>query len=74
MGSNRVLRGGAWNNDARNVRAANRNANHPDDRNANIGFRLSRAHARSGRSAPDPAAVLSGPPAWRTCLVLPACQ
>ncbi|MEB3238556.1 MAG: SUMF1/EgtB/PvdO family nonheme iron enzyme [Candidatus Sericytochromatia bacterium] len=39
-GSNRVIRGGAWNNDASNTRAANRNNNDPDNRNNNIGFRL----------------------------------
>jgi hypothetical protein len=36
----RVLRGGAWNNNPRNCRAANRNNNDPDNRNNNIGFRL----------------------------------
>ncbi|MBY0458544.1 MAG: SUMF1/EgtB/PvdO family nonheme iron enzyme [Gemmataceae bacterium] len=36
----RVLRGGSWNNNARNCRAANRNNNAPDDRNNNIGFRV----------------------------------
>ena len=44
MGSNRVLRGGSWNSNAQNVRAANRNDNPPDNRNDNIGFRLARAH------------------------------
>jgi len=39
-GSNRVLRGGSWNNNARNVRVSNRNNNNPDNRNNNIGFRL----------------------------------
>lgn len=38
-GSNRVLRGGAWNNDADNCRVANRNNNGPDNRNNNVGFR-----------------------------------
>jgi hypothetical protein len=36
-----VLRGGNWFNHAQNVRAANRNANHPGNRNHNIGFRCS---------------------------------
>jgi hypothetical protein len=36
----RVLRGGSWNNNARNLRAAQRNHNPPDNRNNNIGFRL----------------------------------
>lgn len=40
MGSNRVNRGGSWNNNAENCRVANRNNNTPDNRNNNIGFRL----------------------------------
>ena len=39
-GSNRVLRGGSWNNNAQNCRSANRNNNNPDNRNNNNGFRL----------------------------------
>lgn len=39
-GSNRVMRGGSWNNNAENCRTANRNNNNPDNRNNNIGFRL----------------------------------
>jgi hypothetical protein len=39
-GSNRVNRGGSWNNNARNVRVSNRNNNTPDNRNNNLGFRL----------------------------------
>jgi len=35
-----VLRGGAWNNNPTNCRAANRNRNNPDNRNNNNGFRL----------------------------------
>ncbi len=42
-GPNRANRGGSWNNDAQNVRAAYRNANTPGNRNHNLGFRLSRA-------------------------------
>ncbi|RLC74608.1 MAG: hypothetical protein DRJ03_27740 [Chloroflexi bacterium] len=34
-----MLRGGSWNNNQKNVRAANRNNNAPDNRNDNIGFR-----------------------------------
>lgn len=36
----RVVRGGAWNNNQTNARAAYRNNNAPDNRNNNIGFRL----------------------------------
>lgn len=41
----RVLRGGSWNNNGRNVRSANRNRNEPGNRNDNIGFRLALAQA-----------------------------
>ncbi|MBL7794789.1 MAG: SUMF1/EgtB/PvdO family nonheme iron enzyme [Saprospiraceae bacterium] len=41
MSSNRVLRGGAWNNNADNCRVANRNNDNPGNRNDNNGFRLS---------------------------------
>ena len=36
----RVLRGGSWNNNPDNCRAANRNRNTPDNRNNNNGFRV----------------------------------
>jgi formylglycine-generating enzyme required for sulfatase activity len=39
-GSNRVKRGGSWNNNAENCRSANRNRNEPGKRNNNLGFRL----------------------------------
>ncbi len=39
--SRRVVRGGSWNNNTRNLRAANRNNNSRDNRNNNNGFRLS---------------------------------
>ena len=39
-GSNRVIRGGSWNNNPQNLRSANRNNNTPDNSNDNIGFRL----------------------------------
>jgi hypothetical protein len=42
LSENRVLRGGSWNNKPNNVRAANRNNNNPDNRNNNIGFRISK--------------------------------
>ena len=37
--TDRVLRGGSWNDDQNNARCANRNRNHPNKRNNNIGFR-----------------------------------
>lgn len=39
-GKTRVIRGGSWNNNPANVRAANRNRNSADNRNTNMGFRL----------------------------------
>jgi Sulfatase-modifying factor enzyme 1 len=39
-GPNRVIRGGSWNNDAQNLRSANRNNNTADNRNNDLGFRL----------------------------------
>ncbi|MCA9741174.1 MAG: SUMF1/EgtB/PvdO family nonheme iron enzyme [Deferribacteres bacterium] len=39
-GTNRVIRGGSWNNDAQNCRPANRNGDNPDNRDNNLGFRL----------------------------------
>jgi retron-type reverse transcriptase len=40
QGSNRVLRGGDWNNNASNAAVSNRNNNNPNDNNNNIGFRV----------------------------------
>jgi formylglycine-generating enzyme required for sulfatase activity len=40
----RVLRGGSFNNNRRNVRCAYRNNNNPDNRNNNIGFRVCASH------------------------------
>ena len=48
-GSNRVKRGGSWNNNARNCRAANRNRNNPGNRNNNLGFRLALSPAHRSR-------------------------
>lgn len=39
-GSNRVNRGGRWNNNARNCRLSNRNRNNPSNHNNNLGLRL----------------------------------
>ncbi len=58
-GSKRVIRGGSWNNTARNVRSAYRNWNEPGIRNDNLGFRLARAQQRVGWPAPDPTSVRS---------------
>jgi len=38
--TNRVLRGGSWNNTSANCRVANRNNNDPTNRNSNNGFRV----------------------------------
>ncbi|WP_139183545.1 formylglycine-generating enzyme family protein [Algoriphagus alkaliphilus] len=48
--SNRVLRGGSWNNSAVNCRVSNRNNNDPSNRNDNNGFRvvLSQLKRRGG--------------------------
>jgi hypothetical protein len=62
QGTNRVIRGGSWNSNARNVRAAYRNRNHPSNRWINLGFRLAREQTRDGGPAPDPA----GAPSART--------
>ena len=35
-----MLRGGSFNHDPDNLRCSNRNNNHPDNRNNNIGFRV----------------------------------
>lgn len=60
-GSNRVLRGGAWNNDASNARCSYRNNNY--------GFRTVRSSERSPQRGhdSDPAALPPAPshPAWQ---------
>ncbi len=70
-GSNRVLRGGNWNNDSSNCRVANRNNNNsPSNSNNNIGFRA----VRSSEDSPqrendfDPAAIPPAPShsAWQS--------
>jgi hypothetical protein len=40
VGPGRNVRGGAWNNNRRNLRCAYRNRNTPDNFNNNIGFRV----------------------------------
>jgi hypothetical protein len=59
-GSNRVNRGGSWNNNASNVRAANRNNDDPANRNNNLGFRLASPEARSHK-LPVPESRVHGP-------------
>ena len=49
-----LLRGGSWNNNARNARAANRNNNDPGNRNNNIGFRCARVAFNGTRQGPAP--------------------
>jgi len=61
-GSNRVKRGGSWNNTASNCRSANRNNNTPSNRNNNIGFRLVSTMPRTGQARSHPP-----PPAPREC-------
>lgn len=59
---NRVNRGGSWNSNARNCRAANRNGNTPQNADDNLGFRLARAHGWAGWPSPDPTSIVTGGP------------
>ncbi len=52
-GPRRAIRGGSWNGNARNVRAAYRSRNEPDNRWNNLGFRCAGAHARTGWFGPE---------------------
>jgi hypothetical protein len=52
-GHDRVVRGGSWNNNARNCRAAYRNTRTPGNRNNNIGFRVAAAPAAASRRQPE---------------------
>ena len=61
-GSNRVKRGGSWNNDGTNLRSAKRNNNTPSNRNNNLGFRVG---FRVGLSGMD----FSQSQAWKRVLV-----
>ena len=63
--SNRVNRGGGWNNKPRNARSANRNRNTPENRNNNLGFRLARAQRTWWMPwRTEPAAL---PSRWPSC-------
>ena len=53
----RVVRGGSWNDQARNVRAAYRNWNHPENRNDNLGFRCAQLRRRRLRRPNRPASA-----------------
>ena len=46
-----MKRGGSWNNNANNARAANRNNDSPGNRNNNLGFRLASSGAPPARRA-----------------------
>jgi hypothetical protein len=59
----RVLRGGSWINNARNVRSAYRNHNEPGNRNDNNGFRLALARRGGGYRPLDQIPILSCRPA-----------
>ena len=65
--SNRVIRGGSYENDAGNLRSANRNNNSPDNRNDNIGFRLAKVAHR-----PPAAVTRQGTVVPSTCR--PGCE
>ncbi|MDP2322609.1 MAG: SUMF1/EgtB/PvdO family nonheme iron enzyme [Gammaproteobacteria bacterium] len=60
-GTNRVIRGGNWNNNSSNARCANRNNNTPTNRNNNIGFRCASTH-RPETGAPRGAGQRVGSP------------
>ncbi len=71
MGSNRVNRGGSWNNNGRNCRSANRNNNWPGNRNNNLGFRAVLAPAQTlclwaKRLTRLPSCPAANPERWRT--------
>ena len=58
-GVKRVVRGGSWNNNGRNVRSAYRNRNEPDNRNNNLGFRLALAQHAVGMGVDDQIVIQS---------------
>ena len=77
-----MVRGGAFNNEARNLRAAYRNNNEPENRNNDNGFRVVlSAGAQASRSAPwaprrmpesASIAVLVAATSFRECSACPA--
>ena len=65
-----MLRGGSWNNNENNVRAANRNRNNPDNWNNNNGFRCARLPSqkvcrRECRRSALPVSARPAARAWR---------
>ena len=50
--TDKVLRGGAWDDDARDARCAYRNAAHPVFRSVDIGFRCARVQREPGEATP----------------------
>jgi len=63
-----VNRGGSWNNNPQNCRAANRNNWNPTNRNNNVGFRLARS-LRLCRMATDKQAFCPVPQGQKGDLV-----
>ena len=64
--ANRVIRGGSWNDDARNVRSACRNDDDPANRNDNVGFRCAQVRGWVGDLALEQAG-LHGDDGHRNC-------
>ena len=69
----RVLRGGSWNNNPRNLRSANRNRNGTENRNNDNGIRVARTlpcrsrggHGHCGRASERPGpAMTTSPQGW----------
>jgi len=56
----RVLRGGSWNNNPRNLRSANRNRNTTTNRNNNNGFRVASTPPCLSRSGHGPSGSAEG--------------
>lgn len=68
-GSNRVYRGGSWNNNAQNARAAIRNNNDPSNRNNDLGFRL--CSTEGARESPEWAGVGASTDSARVSVLRP---
>ncbi|NUO83911.1 hypothetical protein HUU05_27865 [candidate division KSB1 bacterium] len=68
-----MLRGGAWNNNAGNLRCAYRNRNNPTNQNAGVGFRCAQDagtrmpefnRSRTAEACMPPSRVRTGPALW----------